>query len=580
MVIDFPKNLGHLPDYESCKSFVYNKLVRNTVDKQVWEDLLLEACQKWPDAATYLHELATSKQRWGAPWRLEHFTCGYESSSPVEGSFSAFQRSIGPEPLTFVGVVQQHVRKDREKLQQEKVRTLREGINCLDPRTVAGRTDAANECANLFSSKTTEYFEQTNQDSQNYICTPISVSPSQSEQGATEAFEVTRRSIADTTNPPSPRTVMKINGVMRCGCKKDLNWGMPCDHIQCALQGGFVEQQFNNHWRNRDNVVEDPIVRQGHTTAANEEIVYDSGDVTFPTQSSQDSVDKTIVGNVDVGEENICNGARDGVGVFVTEYAPAGSQSIVKGNARAVQSKRRKKKLDHTQKYNMIVEEGKQIANIVSSDNEDLFYKALGVMRWLRSNIQNKSTKEIITASADYVGIELSSSSNWSDDVNSNDPEILPPLMKRGAGSTSTKRFRSGTEVTATKITKTTCKFCSLVGHYINKCPSANAIGCRLTKSNWVAEMGTVQILPKKNLPLQFDPVVPRDALGLQLIGCVFDGLRSQAQDPSKRIYCANVVMKGMILKDCRALWLTRAVIDEWAGKGKSSSHYVFVKKN
>ena len=92
--------------------------------------------------------------------------------------------------------------------------------------------------------------------------------------------------------------------------------------------------------------------------------------------------------------------------------------------------------------------------------------------------------------------------------------------------------------------------------------------------------MGTVQILPKKNLPQQFDTAVPRDALGLQLVGCVYDGLRSQANDPSKRIYCANVVMRGMVLKDCRELWFTRAVIDEWTGKGKSSSHYVFVKKN
>ena len=34
MTIDFPKNLGHLPEYEAVKSFVYDKLVHNT--KQGW----------------------------------------------------------------------------------------------------------------------------------------------------------------------------------------------------------------------------------------------------------------------------------------------------------------------------------------------------------------------------------------------------------------------------------------------------------------------------------------------------------------------------------------------------------------
>ena len=48
MTIDFPKNLGHITDYESCKNYVYNKLVRYTVDKREWEDYLLDACLQWP----------------------------------------------------------------------------------------------------------------------------------------------------------------------------------------------------------------------------------------------------------------------------------------------------------------------------------------------------------------------------------------------------------------------------------------------------------------------------------------------------------------------------------------------------
>ena len=27
MVIDFPKNLKHIPDYDNCKNYVYEKLV-------------------------------------------------------------------------------------------------------------------------------------------------------------------------------------------------------------------------------------------------------------------------------------------------------------------------------------------------------------------------------------------------------------------------------------------------------------------------------------------------------------------------------------------------------------------------
>jgi hypothetical protein len=132
MTIDFPKNVGHIADYESCKNFVYKKLVRNTVDKAEWENYLLDACQLWPTAASYLHKLARDKTRWGSPWRYEHFTAGYESSSPVEGSFSSFQRYVGDDPLSFVGVVQRSCRKDREKLQEERVFTNRDNISRTD----------------------------------------------------------------------------------------------------------------------------------------------------------------------------------------------------------------------------------------------------------------------------------------------------------------------------------------------------------------------------------------------------------------------------------------------------------------
>ncbi|KAL7490418.1 hypothetical protein ACHAWT_000014, partial [Skeletonema menzelii] len=316
-----------------------------------------------------------AKERWGAPWRYEHFTCGYESSTPVEGSFSAFQRSIGPNPVSFVGVVQSHVRKDREKLQEERVFTNRDNIARTDPRTIAQRTDAENECAKKFSTKTTEYLEVTNRNSQNYTSKPVTVNEAQLAQGATEAHEVSRRVVPDANNPPRPRPriVLKINGVFFCSCKKDINWGMPCDHVQCVLQGAFVEEQFINQWRKRDDVVEDSAVRQAPDLHLHSTHGHDDNDVTnLPTSSPASDGE---AGGVEFGQlEN--ESSSDGVGVFVTDYAPANTAT----STGALPNKRRRRKLDHAQKYNMVLEEGKQIANIVSSDKEDYFYKTLALL--------------------------------------------------------------------------------------------------------------------------------------------------------------------------------------------------------
>lgn len=585
MVIDFPKNVGHITDYESCKDFVYSKLVRNTVDKLEWENYLLDACQQWPATASYLQELAKTKERWAAPWRYEHFTAGYESSSPVEGSFSAFQRYIGDQPTSFVGVVQSHVRKDREKLQEERVFTNRDNIARTDPRTVSQRTDAENECAMLFSSKTTEFFEKTNRNSQNYESKAVSISPTQLEQGATEVHEVSRRAAADVNNPPRPRVVMKINGVFRCSCKKDINWGRPCDHIQCVLGGAFSEQHFCNQWRKRDSVVEDPAVGGGpdlhiqHSTNI-ATVTANGNNLNHMLSGDSSSSFDGNIGTLD--NESFSDGVGrvgDGVGVFVTEYAPSANTSTSTGTLHS--NKRRKTKLDHTKKYNLLLEEGKQIASIVSSENEDNFYKTIGLLKWLRSNIQNKTAYEVKVACADYLKIDLSSSSTSTDDAMSGDVgvtnKVLAPVLKRPAGSMSTKRRKNCVEVSVVKR-GVTCKFCVLIGHTIKNCPHAAAIGRRITKATWMAVMGTVSLVDGKNMPSELDIVVPSDALGLQIVSCVCHGLRSEASDHTKRIYCCKVVLRGMKFKECRDLWFKREVIDNWAHQGASASHYVFIK--
>ncbi len=85
-------------------------------------------------------------------------------------------------------------------------------------------------------------------------------------------------------------------------------------------------------------------------------------------------------------------------------------------------------------------------------------------------------------------------------------------------------------------------------------------------------------MIDKTNLPSQLDSVVPSDALGLQIVSCVCHGLRSEASDHTKRIYCCNIVLRGMNVKVCRQLWFERKVIDNWTSEGKSTSHYVFLK--
>ena len=45
MVIDFLKNLKQIPAYDSCKKYIYNCFVSNTVSKTEWEANLAHVCQ-------------------------------------------------------------------------------------------------------------------------------------------------------------------------------------------------------------------------------------------------------------------------------------------------------------------------------------------------------------------------------------------------------------------------------------------------------------------------------------------------------------------------------------------------------
>ena len=66
------------------------------------------------------------------------------------------------------------------------------------------------------------------------------------------------------------------------------------------------------------------------------------------------------------------------------------------------------------------------------------------------------------------------------------------------------------------------------------------------------------------------DPVVPSDAMILQVVGYV---------KASSNIYKANVYCSGVQKKSAPPCWILRDVLDRWAGEGKSQCHTVCAKK-
>ena len=232
MVIDFPKNLKHIPDYDNCKNYVYEKLVRNTVCKTEWDDHLTYCCRNWPAAAGYMQRLARCRDRLGAPWRLEHFTVGMEASSIVEGSFSAFHRFLDGIPHSFAGTVQQHVKKDNDKHAEERRDFVRANLLPFDEKVRDERSDAANECSDFFSHKITDRFSETNLEAQNYSNDALgNLTDEQLARGVTGSWKVYHRSIGDSKS----RIVEEIDGKWFCSCHMDINTGEPCRHIQCVL---------------------------------------------------------------------------------------------------------------------------------------------------------------------------------------------------------------------------------------------------------------------------------------------------------------------------------------------------------
>ena len=547
MIIDFPANLKHIVGYNECKNFVYANLVRNTVSKIEWEYHLSHACRTWPAAANYLQTLSVTKERWGAPWRLSNFTLGMEASSVVEGSFSAFQRALGHEPRSFVGVIQQHVKKDKEKHAEEKALFLRDQVRQHDVSLAATRSDPVNACAKIFSEKTTKKFEEINVESQNYekksflsiqelTHPPAEDGPMSDVQGVEGLFEVTRRtSPSNRANPPRPRVVWLSNGIWRCTCLNDINTGLPCRHIQCVLSGAFKGKQFHKHFRRG-------IKPEVHDRVQHIEPIIDSSPFNPDSDQNAPIDDDIYVGSAD----------ND-----VVEQAKASTDVRDPQSAKFVA---RSKKLSSTAKFNNLLAEGTHLARVASSDKDDQYQKLLAVLRHLRANYQNKTCDELKEASVNYLELGPSAETRV----------LLPSVLKRTAGRASIKRKKSAVEnaVTGTKRGKT-CDFCGGSGHNKATCEVVRPLGKRLTKVTW-GLLSNSPCLDEALVDNRIDTIVPKDAMALQVLGCV------AAHEAV--VYKAVVVLKSLQIKEGVTYWLKREVIDEWAKEGKSGVHFVFLK--
>ena len=187
----------------------------------------------------------------GCSLEIGKFIVGMEASSIVEGSFSAFCDFLGGIPHSFAGMVQQHVKKDKDKHAEERRDFIKSNLIPYDEQVRADCTDAGNECAQVFSHIITDRFSETNLEAQNCANERIEcLIEYQLTHSVTASWSIYRRSIGKDKS----RIVEEINGKLFCSCHKDINSGEPCRHIQCIICDSFQRQQFNDHWLRVTNV--------------------------------------------------------------------------------------------------------------------------------------------------------------------------------------------------------------------------------------------------------------------------------------------------------------------------------------
>ena len=503
MALDFPRNLNHIVGYEDCKNFVYKHLVKNTTCKKAWEDYLSEACRKWPAAKEYLQNLSLSKERWGAPWRLNHFTMGMEASSVVEGSFSGFKKYLGGEPKSFPGVVQQHIQKDLDKVAEERKNKVKADVSMYDKKLSSQRAFSANQCAQVCSNKVVEQFITANLEAQEYSYEENpTLTDDQIARGVESAYTLHLKGMNIADQPA--RLVEKINGIYYCKrCMKDINSGQPCKHIQRVCDFEFRPEQFHDHWKRGNNeVVWLPAVprqpaAQGMLDTDDDfdfGVGEQSDEEVYMKQDGSSGLEAVDDGNIQAG--------GDGVGEFVKEYVP---QPLEAKRFRGENTKKKEK--NSAQMYNDLLGKGTQLARIGAA-NRKTYEKLSTILSYMVANVQNQGQEELKEAAASYLNLTATGNGGLFN--------IQPSTLKRGIGGCSSKRKRSGVEAAASKQSGNKCAFCGQVGHNRSSCSAANQFGTRLTKKTW-SLLKTVMPLDESKEVTDIDTIVHADAMALEI---------------------------------------------------------------
>ena len=131
------------------------------------------------------------------------------------------------------------------------------------------------------------------------------------------------------------------------------------------------------------------------------------------------------------------------------------------------------------------------------------------------------------------------------------------------------KRKISGVEAVVTaKRHISTCDLCKGIGHNKANFAAAKQIGKRLTITTW-GLIETVLVLDETKPSADIDPCVAKDEIGIQVVGKVFV--------LNSAVYKANIILRGLSMKDCQPMYFKYTTVALWASEGQSNSHYVFL---
>jgi hypothetical protein len=204
--------------------------------------------------------------------------------------------------------------------------------------------------------------------------------------------------------------------------------------------------------------------------------------------------------------ENLHNAYGDAFGEAIGDGGTAGAESMKAGNVDiehtksiAKQLKRggSKKTLSGNEKYNTLLDVGKEIAKRVSAEDSETYQKVLTVMKFVLANFQRGGEMALKEATANYMDLQLGNTSTRQNvgsahqmDTLSNVPRS-PPL-KRSLGATSCKRKKFSVErdsgpAKANKKVAKGCGLCLQYGHDKSNCSLSNVIGRRLTPGSWAS---------------------------------------------------------------------------------------------